>query len=765
MGIKLSGMISGLDTDSIVKELMSAQSLKKKKVENTKTELNWSQEIWKDLNSKLLTFYKGTLTKAKSQGSYNTKKVTSSDEALATATAKISAPKGAHTLEVTTLASAQYLTSGEIKNGGTVSSATTLTSLGIDANTVITIQAAKTSSTTDNSNIQKLTVGGTTTISDFVSACQKAGLNANFDATQKRLFISSENSGTDQQFSITTTAVSSGLSADFATLKELTGYNDSTTTTEQKAELDNCYSVLASADSASTEYQNAYDKLVTYAENNSTADYATKYDAAKSSYQDSLIKDAYKAQATSLLAGTVYEDETNSDDWLASAEGQQWVVDNDWTTDNIAANPGGYATALQDAYAGAYKAAYDTEYAKVESDASYTSFRETVASNVTTTMTAIEAGVDTANDYNVVGGTAADIVTAIETIKQNAGLESTISAQVVADKTLLDSTIPSYITNSEELPAGQTADGNSLLTKIGLAEITGATDVSATTAGNVSGLTLVTAKDAKFTLDGAQMEETSNNFTVNNITFDLKGTTTPGNPLKVTIENDMDSVYNMVKSFVKEFNSVLDKMNDLYYAGTAKGYTPLTSEQKDAMTDDEVEKWETKIKDSLLRRDTTLGSLTTAMKTSLMQQIKINGKDYSLASFGIHTSNDFSEKGLLHIYGDSEDDTYSTDDNDLKALLESDPDLVMQGLSTITSSLYDTMKDKMGKTKLSSSLTFYNDVQMKKWDSDYKEDIDEWEDKLADMEERYYNQFTQMEVALSKLQSQTNSLTSLLGTG
>ncbi|MDK2807594.1 MAG: flagellar hook-associated protein 2 [Clostridiales bacterium] len=514
MPIKLSGMVSNMDTDSIVKELMSAQSMKKTKVENKKTELNWTQEIWKSLNTKLLSFYKGTLSKARTQGSYNTKKASSSDETIVSATASNSAAKGAHSLEVSQLASAQFLTSGTITrtDSGTVASTTKLKDLGFDGGEVITITAAKKASDKENTNVQTITVTDTTTISDFVEAADKAGLNATFDATQKRLFISSEDSGVKQKFTIETTS------------------------------------------------------------------------------------------------------------------------------------------------------------------------------------------------------------------------------------------------------------GTQSLTKLGLGEITGDTDVDTTTPGNTGGYTLVTAKNAKFTLDGAAMEESSNNFTVNFLTLDLKAVTTAGNPVKISVQNDTDSTYKMIKEFVKEFNSLVKEMNDMYYADAAKGYQPLTDEQKKDMTDDEVTKWEKKIKDALLRRDDTVGNLVTTMKASLMQQISVNGTKVSLATFGIKTSTDWTEKGLLHIYGDEDDDTYSTEDNDLKDMLESDPELVMKGMASLAQSLYTTMSDKMAKTSLSSALTFYNDKEMKTEDKDYKTQIKDWNDKLSDLEDRYYKQFTQMEVALSKLQSQSNSLSSLMGT-
>ena len=69
----------------------------------------------------------------------------------------------------------------------------------------------------------------------------------------------------------------------------------------------------------------------------------------------------------------------------------------------------------------------------------------------------------------------------------------------------------------------------------------------------------------------------------------------------------------------------------------------------------------------------------------------------------------------------------------------------------------------MGKTELSSSYTVYNDIQMKNEYDEYTKTIKKWEEKLKDMEDRYYKQFSAMETALAKLQSQTNSLASLLG--
>ena len=144
---------------------------------------------------------------------------------------------------------------------------------------------------------------------------------------------------------------------------------------------------------------------------------------------------------------------------------------------------------------------------------------------------------------------------------------------------------------------------------------------------------------------------------------------------------------------------------------------------------------------------------------------KVDGKTYSLASLGIKTSSDYTEKGLLHIAGDADDDTYSSDTNKLKQMLEEDPDVVMEVLSNAAKELYSTFTDKMARTSLSSALTFYNDKQMTTQQNQYKTEIADWDKKLKDMEDRYYKQFTAMETAMQKLQSQSNYFASMMGTG
>ena len=125
------------------------------------------------------------------------------------------------------------------------------------------------------------------------------------------------------------------------------------------------------------------------------------------------------------------------------------------------------------------------------------------------------------------------------------------------------------------------------------------------------------------------------------------------------------------------------------------------------------------------------------------------------------TSTVYTEGGLLHIYGDADDSVYSAKDDKLKKALDEDPDAVIATLTGVFGKLRETMSQKMSATKYSSSLTFYNDIKMKSDVKSYEDEIEDWEDRLAEMEDSYYSKFTAMETALAKLQSQQSSMSSL----
>lgn len=679
MAIRMSGLISGLDTESLVKELMSVQSMKLTKKENLKTKTEWKQEKWKDLNTKIYSLYTGKLSKIKMQGNYATKKVTSADEASVSATAGNSAASGSHTIEVKSLASAQYVTGAQITSDNLKTTAsskkitadTKLTDFsGMEAGMVISIKN-KASSVT-----KKLEITESTKISDLVSTCQDAGLSANFDEKQGRFFISSKESGEKQGFTLTCEENTGKVSAAVNALKK---------------------SVHSLVD---------YDNLDVGVQDQIDA-YFSMIDLSKVAEDREEAKKQYEEYQK--LYDSFDEAEKNAETDRKLAE---------------------------------YKDAYE------QSCQAYETEKTNQAATVDSMLTYVQGIATSAGKM-----TAAEIAEKADAMK------------TAYNKALEDDSVVS----------------SSVLTSLGLDEITGEEKD-----GGATGVTVRAATDAVIILDGAQMSDSSNTMTVNGMTLDLKAVT--DGPVKLTVATDVDEIYNSIKDFLKEYNEILKTMNDAYNAESARKYDVLTSEQKEAMTDEEVEKWEGKIKDSLLRRDTTLNSLISVMKSSLQTSVKLDSvtfeaidptkKDadgnykqynsavtYSLASFGIVTSTDYTEGGLLHIYGDEEDELYASEDNKLKKALEENPSAVQAVLSKLCTNLYDTLTDKMAASSISSAMTFYNDKELKSQISAYDDDLKELQKKLNEQEDRYYSQFTAMEKAMSQLQSQSSSLSSMLGTG
>lgn len=273
----------------------------------------------------------------------------------------------------------------------------------------------------------------------------------------------------------------------------------------------------------------------------------------------------------------------------------------------------------------------------------------------------------------------------------------------------------------------------------------------------------VAGQDSEIELNGVKYTGDSNSYSINGLTIEALAET-GDSAISITTSTDTQGVYDKVKDFLTEYNNIINEMTKLYNADSAGSYEPLTDDEKDQMSDKEIEKWETKIKDSLLRRDSTLGSVMTAMQTAMMSSVEIGGKKYSLSSFGISTLGFLNvaenEQNAYHIDGDEDDANTSGKTDKLMAAINDDPDTVMQFMQQLSTNLYSAIGDKMKSTDLSSAFTIYNDKQMKTEYTNYTKTIKEWEKKISDREDYYYNKFTQMESAMTKLNSTQSSISS-----
>lgn len=726
MPIRMTGLNSGLNTESIVAALMSAQRTKMTKVENKKTKLEWKKDIWSSLNTKIYDFYTKSLSKMRLKSNYMTKAASSSNTTKVVAKASTKAATGTYTVKVNKLASTQYVSSGKLNkvkvddgNGNQVDAdATSKTKLkdlkDTSGNPTFTNGTQIKIENGANGQTVYLDVNEETTIQDFLDKCTSVGLTATFDEKQQRLFLSSEKSGEGNAFKITSSELSSNQQQASNDLKTLVGYKG--LSSADKSTVD---SLLAGLQNGTVTVADATQKLQEIGKAGVESDAEKK---ANRFYYDV----ANKAAGDALSAAVTASGKSEAEYLKANGYSNLDVTDSA-------------------AVAGAKASYIDNKTTELLGTQQY---KDDIAA-------AIQNGISSADVHSKLPGTLSTdefLYTFDDITTRTTNITNGIATAT-----------QKYYTEMHDNASDDNASG-SALASLGLTNFDGTTEIKENdAANNGTGMVVIAAKDTEVEYNGATLTSNTTNISVSGLELEILGTT-EGETVNITVTNDVSGIYDTIKDFLSEYNALLKEMNSYYNADSAKGYDVLSDDEKEAMKDSEVEKWEDKIKDSLLRRDSTLNSIISSFRNKMMGTFTAsNGKTYSLSSIGISTSGDYAEGGLLHIRGDEDDAEYADEKNVLKQLLEEDPDAVTDVFTHLTESLYTDLQKKMSRTPLSSALTFYNDKEMNSQLSDYKTRISKLEAKFNEMEDRYYKQFTAMEKAMANMQSQQNSLASYLG--
>ena len=912
MPIRITGLTSGLDTESIISALVSSYNYKTNKYKKAQTKLSWKQDAWKTLNTKIYSLY-SSVGSMKLSTAYNLKSTTVSDSTKATVKAGNNAPTGTQQLNILKVAQAGYLTGAQLSSKTTTS--TTLAELGYIGGD------AKINLTKGDGTTKEITLTQGSTVGDVIASLKDAGVSANYDATNHRIFISSKDTGKDNDFTLTGAntegaralyqmGLAVGSDATNATYKSYTQYydadgnklqqnvvdairtyqdaktayetasaqntnltsaygyataysemqdalkNSGLTTDEQKklttllgmsatqrvnSVMDasgNVYTKSTTLDDGSTiyEYGSGNDKKYIQAITTAKDDHNNIYTKnADGNYVDSGAGLVYKAtgekdsdgneyyvytapdgqeakiamknETTNYYQADVaqkgYTEYTDNDGIVyrsneknyTGSDGKTYKLENNTFTeidsDGNAVSNGRTATVTEDqkkevktTYSHGNTALSDTTRAADLLSRFREDHKDTLTDEVISKLTSniekvnvYESAEDSLNDtdtysrkniissiqqaYQSGGASAVTEVTNkyAEKITENQTAMTTAQKKmddnsVLADLAAMDSTSSDYTTAlaafvNKVQDSQRILDQSSTLTNSGAKKIDGC--------------------DSEIKLNGITYTSSLNTYSINGLSITAMQATGDGdtNAITVTTATDTQAIYDKIKSFLTQYNSLINEMTSLYNADTAKGYEPLTDDEKSAMSDSEVEKWEEKIKSSLLRRDDSLESVMNLMTNAMSQPVTIDGKKYYLSSFGIKTLGFLNapenQQNAYHIDGDEDDTATSGNEDKLMAMINSDPDTVVSFMQQLTTNLYDAIGTKMKSSTLSSIYKVYNDKEMASEYSDYTTTIKKWEQKLQDQEDAYYKKFSAMETALSKLQSQTSSLSNLFG--
>jgi flagellar hook-associated protein 2 len=288
---------------------------------------------------------------------------------------------------------------------------------------------------------------------------------------------------------------------------------------------------------------------------------------------------------------------------------------------------------------------------------------------------------------------------------------------------------------------------------------------SATDGNELTGKTF--GQNAKFTINGLPTERTTNTFTINGMTYTLKNTKTSGT-VTISTATDTDSIFNSIKAFVDKYNEVISKINAELKEERYRDYPPLTDEQKEAMTEKQIELWEEKARSGMLRGDSILSSGLSKMRMDLYTKVggaNITSGFSQLAEIGITTSSNYLDGGKLII-----------DETKLRQKIQENPDAIYRLFNNdstnysekgIARRLRDTIKDTIGKIEQKAGKTIWTNQQFAIGRDLIQIDsqIDRFEDRLKQIEDRYWRQFTAMEEAIQRANQQSMYLMNAFGGG
>ncbi|MEK3994164.1 flagellar filament capping protein FliD [Psychrobacillus sp. FSL K6-2365] len=276
-------------------------------------------------------------------------------------------------------------------------------------------------------------------------------------------------------------------------------------------------------------------------------------------------------------------------------------------------------------------------------------------------------------------------------------------------------------------------------------------------------------QNAIYTVNGLRMESSKNTVEVNGFEFTLKAAN--NTDINFSTKPDTDAVFDNIVKFVDDYNKLVDELNSLVREKPNRDFKPLSSEEKEAMSDKEVELWEEKAKKGLLRNDSAISSMITNMRSALMGSVKDQG---SLKDIGIATPggpNAWKEDGKLVV-----------DEEKLKAAINADPAKVHkmfaqtgaaatpgsttgeQGfayrLKEIADSSYSVINKRAGKAgSTEASFTLGRNLKA------INEQMDKFQTRLKLVENRYWKQFSAMENAIQRANAQSANLMNALGGG
>ncbi|QGQ93532.1 hypothetical protein EHS13_00630 [Paenibacillus psychroresistens] len=313
--------------------------------------------------------------------------------------------------------------------------------------------------------------------------------------------------------------------------------------------------------------------------------------------------------------------------------------------------------------------------------------------------------------------------------------------------------------------ADSTVDSTNILTNLGL-------DAGITTTSDLDYSEVASSgSNSEIVYNGVTTGFASNSFSINGISFNAKKVTT-GAPVSISVTQDTDTMFNSIKAFVDKYNTFISTTSAKLSEEQNKKFQPLTTDERNAMNEDDIKAWELKAKSGQIRNDSLINSGLQSLRSGLSGSIGglSNGSINSLSEIGVGTtlisgksiSGSYLDPGKLYI--DDEKLRKALDENPeevMNLFLAKDGDATSDSGDGIAERMFDRVTSLMDKIKVKAgaSGSLDNNYTIGKSFLDLNTKMTNLTRKLDSLETRYYNQFTAMEKYISQMNAQSAQLT------
>ena len=802
----LSGLVSGMDTESMVKKMLSGTQTKIDRQKQLKQRTEWKQTIYRDVISSINSFkkkyfdstYDSELENNLSSSSFFNSMVSSvtSGDSVKIVSTNSTAMTSDMKIVVSELASAAKLTSSEQMSGSQTITGTTMDvasikstlEAGTDLSFDLTLDGVTKSITFSKDDFDgDITADTIKSVLD-TKLSQAFGTYVGVSMTDSKLTFSINikdglgNTETGHELNITganaskfgitpgTSTLISGMTK-LSNLTGISGKSFSFTINGEKIELtgeETISSMISKINSSNAGVKIAYSSMTdTFSMESSSTGKQYGISMSQESgnllsviFGDSVITAASKASSsyinTSSITGTAL-----SDNYTTKEASMSFKVNGTSYTFNLTEKDTSYTkTEVETALNSWLKTKFGEsggvanisyENGKLNTAAGYlVSFNKTTSTSETDL--AYKLGFSANGATNAVSGdTLISDVPALSglTFNNSSGGTATTLSEIASYTSGANTYDITYLNGRLELSGTGTLD----LTGTGIESLFGTTlDLGS---GTMEPSKVTAGTDAILKINGVDTSRSSNTFTVDGIT--LTATKKSATETVIGTTRDVDKIVKAVKSFVTDYNTMVGKLYG-YITEDAdyKDYTPLTSEQEEEMSEKEIENWNKKAKTGLIRNDSEVSQFLQNMRSAFYKK----SADAGIAAYSIGietTKGDLSGKLTL-------------DETALRSALASDPDAVSKlftdtedGLATLLAKACDqtaklsvaspgTLIQKAGADSWSANAKT-NDMYMEL--KSIKDKLSDLQDKYDDERERYWSKFNTMETIMSNYSAQS----------